>query len=100
MAPVVTGLSHLTNPLVTPEQLATSSSQLDGVPLDLEVSLHYAGARLTQVAGILLRLPQDIIAQAIVIFTRFWVGEGGSLLEFGVKVSATKPRYSYPKQID
>ncbi|KAI9660115.1 MAG: hypothetical protein M1821_001467 [Bathelium mastoideum] len=85
MAPVITWLSHLANPLASPEQLATSTSQLDGVPQDLEVSLRYAGARLTQLAGILLRLPQDIIAQAIVVFSRFWVGEGGSLLEFGIK---------------
>ncbi|KAF2233883.1 cyclin domain protein [Viridothelium virens] len=85
MAPIITGLSHLANPLATPEQLATSPSQLDGVPSDLEVSLRYAGARLTQIAGILLRLPQDIVAQAVVIFTRFWVGESGSLLEFGIK---------------
>ncbi|KAL9092585.1 MAG: hypothetical protein Q9165_004389 [Trypethelium subeluteriae] len=85
MAPIITGLSHLANPLATPDQLATSASQLDGIPSDLEVSLRYAGARLTQIAGILLRLPQDIIAQAVVIFSRFWVGEGGSLLEFGIK---------------
>ena len=88
MAPVITWLSHLSNPLATPEQLITSISQLDGLPQDLEVSLRYAGARLTQLAGILLRLPQDIIAQAILVFSRFWVGEAGSLLEFGIKVCA------------
>ncbi|KAF1983639.1 cyclin domain protein [Aulographum hederae CBS 113979] len=75
-------LSILTNPLATVEQLTSSSSQFDGVPADLETSIIHAGARLTQAAGILLQLPQDIIAQAIVLFTRFWIGsEGGSLLE-------------------
>ena len=80
-------LVHLSNPLVTPDQISTSSSQLDGVTGELETSVRYAGAQLTQAAGVLLRLPQEIIAQAIVIFARFWVGsEGGSLREYGVKV--------------
>ncbi|KAI4162954.1 MAG: hypothetical protein LQ342_003465 [Letrouitia transgressa] len=71
----------IANPLVTIEQLSTSSSQLDGVPADLEASIRYAGAKLTQAAGIQLRLPQEVIAQAIVIFMRFYVGpEGGSFL--------------------
>ncbi|MCJ1278126.1 hypothetical protein MMC21_005941 [Puttea exsequens] len=73
-------LHSLSNPLATIEQLSTSSSQLDGVPANLESSLHYAGALLTQAAGILLRLPQENIAQAIVLFQRFYTGpEGGSL---------------------
>jgi hypothetical protein len=87
MAPAIQSLSHLANPLATAEQLASSGSQLDGVLPDLETSLIFGGARLTQVAGILLRLPQDIIAQAIVVFTRFWIGqEGGSLREYAVEV--------------
>jgi len=86
MAPMAP--SQLANPLASVEQLANSGSQLDGVPADLERSIIYAGCRLTQAAGVLLRLPQEIIAQAIVIFTRFWIGtEGGSLREFGAKVS-------------
>lgn len=86
--------SHLSNPLATPDQLASSGSQLDGIPPDLEDSIRFAGARLTQAAGILLRLPQDIIAQAIVIFARFFQGpEGGSLMEYGAKVH---PRGSSP----
>lgn len=81
------GLSHLTNPLATPVQLQSSSSQIDGVPADLEDSIRYEGVRLLQAAGVLLRLPQELIAEAIVTFTRFWVGfEGGSLVEYGAKV--------------
>lgn len=80
-------VSSLSNPLATVEQLSTSSSQLDGVPPELESSLRFAGAQLTQAAGILLRLPQDIIAQAIVIFHRFYVGsEGGSFRINALKV--------------
>ncbi|KAK3167597.1 hypothetical protein OEA41_010724 [Lepraria neglecta] len=86
MAPEPDQLSSLSNPLTTIEQLSTSSSQLDRVPADLESSLRFAGAQLTQAAGILLRLPQEIIAQAIVILYRFYVGsEGGSFRINAVK---------------
>ncbi len=79
--------SQLVNPLATAEQISSSGSQLDGIPADLENSIQFAGARLIQAAGILLRLPQEIIAQAIVIFKRFWIGsEGGSLAEYGAEV--------------
>lgn len=79
---------HVNNVLATVQHLQVSGSQLDGVSKDLEVSIIFAGAWLTQCAGILLRLPQNIIAQAIILFTRFWIGpEGGSLAEFGAKVS-------------
>lgn len=93
MAPHATpGLKHLSNALATPEQLSNSSSSLDGVVPDLETSIRYAGAHLTQAAGILLRLSQDIIAQAIVTFTRFWVGaEGGSVRIHSVKVCDHRP---------
>lgn len=81
--------SPLANPLATIAQLETSGSQLDQIPSDLEDSVRYAGARLTQAAGALLRLPQEVIAQAIIVFMRFWVGtEGGSLAEFGAGVSS------------
>lgn len=70
----------LTNPLATNEQLQISSSQLDGVSPELENSVRFAACRLIQAAGVLLGLSQDITAQAIVIFTRFWIGaDGGSL---------------------
>lgn len=80
-------LHTLLNPLAAVAQLSSSSSQLDGVPAALERSLRFAGARLTQAAGILLRLPQEIIARAIVVFYRFYVGaEGGSFRINAVKV--------------
>lgn len=82
--------SPLVNSLATVAQLETSGSQLDGIPPDLEDSARYAGARLTQAAGSLLRLPQEVIAQAIIVFMRFWIGvEGGSLVEFGAGVSSS-----------
>jgi hypothetical protein len=70
MAPTNPGLKHLSNALATPDQLSNSSSSIDGVPADLETSIRCAGAQLTQTAGILLHLSQDIIAQSIVLFTR------------------------------
>lgn len=77
-------LLSLSHPLATPEQL---SSSLDGIPPTLESSVRFAGARLTQAAGILLRLPQETIAQAIVTFLRFYAGsEGGSFRVTAAKV--------------
>lgn len=79
--------SHLNNPLATSLQLETSSSQLDGVARGIEDSMRYQTARLTQTAGVLLRLPQEIIAQSIVVLQRFLVGpDGGSMLEHDAKV--------------
>jgi len=79
--------SKFANPLASEYQLLNSGSQLDGIPPDLERSIRFAGARLTQAAGILLRLPQEVIAQAIIIFTRFWIGpEGGSFVQYDAKV--------------
>ena len=80
-------LSHLANPLAASTQLETSASQLDGVPGDLEDSIRFETARLLQAAGILLHLPQELIAQSIIIVYRFWAGaDGGSLLEHDSKV--------------
>lgn len=82
-----TATSFLVNPLASVAQLEASGSQLDGIPVDLERSIRFAAAKLTQAAGVLLRLPQDVIAQAIVVLTRFWLGpEGGSLREYGASV--------------
>ena len=75
------------NPQATIEQLQHSASELDGVPPDLERSLRYQAARLTQAAGILLRIPQTTIAEAIVILTRFYTGpEGGSFALNSIRV--------------
>ena len=80
-------LTSLSNPIVTIDQLSSSSSQLDGLSIEFENSIRFAGVQLTQAAGLLLRLPQEIIAQAIVIFTRFYTGpEGGSFLMNSAKV--------------
>ncbi|KAM3420978.1 hypothetical protein BST61_g1406 [Cercospora zeina] len=96
MAPMssIGGLSHLLNPLATSVQLETSASQLDGVPRDLEDSVRYETARLVQAAGVLLHLPQEIIAQCLVILQRYWTGpDGGSLLEHDSKIVGAAALY-------
>lgn len=72
-------LAPLLNLLATPEQLGPSSSTLDRVPADLELSVRFAATRFIQAAAVLLHLPQDTAAQAAVCFLRYWLGpDGGS----------------------
>ncbi|KAK4993589.1 hypothetical protein LTR50_000199 [Elasticomyces elasticus] len=98
MGPIIAQPSHLGNSLATVEQLATSASQLDGVPADLEDSIRFQTQKMMQTAGVLLRLPQALIAQAIIILTRYWTGsEGYSLLEGDAKDAATAALYLVAK---
>lgn len=84
-------LSQLINPLVTPQQLLRSASQLHGMSRQLEEAVRYRASSAIQAVGILLRLPQQMIAQAIVIYLRFWLGtDGGSLLRYNAQVSEAK----------
>ncbi|KAI7528891.1 cyclin [Hortaea werneckii] len=74
--------SQLANPLATVAKLEGTASQFQGIPQEIEHFARFDAARLTQAAGILLRLPQEIVAQSIIILQRFYVGaDGGSLLE-------------------
>ena len=82
--------SQLANPLATVAKLETTASQLQGIPQDIEHFARFDAARLTQAAGILLRLPQEIIAQSIIVLQRFYVGaDGGSWLEQDLLVCST-----------
>lgn len=58
-------LASLSNPLITIDQLSSSSSQLDGLSSELEASVRLAGVQLTQAAGILLRLPQGSLSKPL-----------------------------------
>jgi hypothetical protein len=64
-------MSHLTNPLVAPEQLIKHLRN-HPIPQELREGILYYSGRLTQAAGVLLRLPQSITAQANVLLFRFW----------------------------
>ncbi|KAI9883926.1 MAG: 40s ribosomal protein L44e [Watsoniomyces obsoletus] len=85
---------HLCNPLATIDQLSTSGSRLDGISKEEEDTARYRGAIMTQRAGILLRLPQDVIAKAIIISVRFYVGpEGGSLRDHPIDLISVASLY-------
>ncbi|KIW16695.1 hypothetical protein PV08_03883 [Exophiala spinifera] len=68
MAPV-SAIEQLANPLVTSKQLLNFKS----LENEEDQSLHFAQCQLTYAAGILLRLSQEVIAQAIVLLQRFLV---------------------------
>jgi hypothetical protein len=81
-------MSHLWNPLATAQQLEASNAD-NALPGELQDSIRYSTALLTQAAGILLRLPQDIAAQALVVLMKFWVVE--KLMQYEFSVSKTFP---------
>ncbi|KAH6671789.1 cyclin-like protein [Halenospora varia] len=74
-------MSHLSNPLATAEQLYLHVSS-SALPIELQDSIRFYTARLTQAAGILLQLPQDITAQANVLLYRYWLVDDLMLYEF------------------
>ncbi|KAI6247592.1 Cyclin-L1 [Erysiphe necator] len=65
-------MSQLSNPLVTVSQLFHGVNLNNQIPPELQESIRFYTARLTQAAGILLRLPQNITAQANVLLFRYW----------------------------
>lgn len=86
MAPI-TSLEHLTNPLVTAEQLYSLQDD-DRSGSENGQSLRYAQALLTQAAGVLLRLPQEVVATSLVLLQRFWVeghGQGHATADLKVQ---------------
>ena len=83
----MSGLAHLANPLVTSEQLHRLQDDVTGYWGNNAESLRYAQAQLIQAAGVLLRLPQEVIARAIVLLQRFWIiGSAGPDQAIDVKV--------------
>jgi hypothetical protein len=88
-------MSHLSNPLATADQLYQGDS-LHALPLEIQDSIRYYTARLTQAAGILLRLPQDITARANVLLFRYWTVDDLMQNEFSVRLSLQPPlSFSY-----
>ncbi|KAH7386555.1 cyclin-like protein, partial [Cadophora sp. MPI-SDFR-AT-0126] len=80
-------MSHLINPLATTAQLISNPSS--HLPTEIQDSIRFYTARLTQAAGILLRLPQDITAQANVLLFRYWLVDGMMEWEFSDVSAAT-----------
>lgn len=83
-------MAHLINPLATSAQLYQINTP-NSLPIELQDSIRFYTARLTQAAGILLRLPQDITAQANVLLFRYWLVDGLLEHEFSVQNSRIIP---------
>ncbi len=64
---------HLSNPLVTADQLYRRS--FGSLPAELQDTIFFKSQCLTQAAGRLLELPQSVTAQANVILARYWLVE-------------------------
>ncbi|KAI1809465.1 cyclin [Poronia punctata] len=82
-------MSHLTNPLATVDQLYRRTSTFSALPSDLQDAIFFSTQRLTQAAGLLLRLPQSVTAQANVILARYWLDESLLAHEFSDISAAT-----------
>lgn len=78
-------MSHLSNPLATADQLY-SKVTYNSLPTELQDSIRFYTARLSQAAGILLRLPQDITAQANVLLYRYWLVDDLMRYDFSVRL--------------
>lgn len=76
-------MSHLFNPLATAQQLYQNTSS-NRLPVELQDSIRFYTARLTQAAGILLGLSQDITAQANVLLFRYWLVDDLMQYEYSV----------------
>ncbi|XP_027934120.1 cyclin-L1-1-like isoform X2 [Vigna unguiculata] len=68
---------------LTDEQLANSPSRKDGIDEATETTLRIYGCDLVQESGILLRLPQAVMATGQVLFHRFYCKK--SFARFNVK---------------
>uniref|UniRef100_L7J533 Cyclin domain-containing protein n=1 Tax=Pyricularia oryzae (strain P131) TaxID=1143193 RepID=L7J533_PYRO1 len=74
-------MAHLTNSLVTPEQLH-QRARFSSLPTDLQDTIFYTTQCLTQAAGLLLQLPQSTTAQANVLLARYWLVDSEMQHEF------------------
>ena len=76
-------MSHMINPLATPEQLYQRRS-FSALPTELQDAIFFSTQCLTQAAGLLLQLPQSVTAQANVLLARYWLVEPMMFHEFSV----------------
>ncbi|KAK4033770.1 cyclin-like protein [Parachaetomium inaequale] len=75
-------MSHMANPLATPDQLFQRRS-FGSLPIEFQDTVFFATQCLTQAAGLLLQLPQSVTAQANVLLARYWLVESMMSHEFG-----------------
>lgn len=81
-------MAHMANPLATVDQLYRRNS-LSSLPTELQDAIFFATQCLTQAAGVLLRLPQSVTAQANVLLGRYWLVESPLVNEFSDVSAAT-----------
>ncbi|KAJ1931929.1 hypothetical protein FBU59_006544, partial [Linderina macrospora] len=62
----------LKNPLLTPSQILRSPSQERGMSQELESDMRAYGCHLIESSGIVLRVPQVVMASAQILFQRFY----------------------------
>ena len=74
----------LDNFYVSKEDLASSPSRADGISAEVETAQRVYGCELIQQAGILLKLPQAVMATGQVLLQRFYCKV--SLVAHDVKV--------------
>ncbi|KAI0014323.1 cyclin-like protein [Xylariaceae sp. FL0662B] len=74
-------MAHMTNPLATVDQLYQRTS-FSALPSDLQDIIFFTTQCLTQAAGLLLRQPQSVTAQANVVLARYWLVESPLSHEF------------------
>jgi hypothetical protein len=77
-------MKHMANPLATVDQLY-QRKRLDTLPQELQDVILFTCQCITQAAGVLLRLPQAVTAQANVILARYWLAEEPLAHEFSVR---------------
>ncbi|KAI8956287.1 cyclin [Xylaria longipes] len=75
-------MAHMTNSLATVDQLYQRMSSFSALPSDLQDAIFFATQSLTQAAGLLLRLPQSVTAQASVVLARYWLEDSLLANEF------------------
>ncbi|KAI0447118.1 cyclin [Xylaria telfairii] len=75
-------MAHMTNSLATVDQLYRRTASFSSLPSDLQDAIFFATQSLTQAAGLLLRLPQSVTAQASVVLARYWLEDSLLANEF------------------
>jgi hypothetical protein len=69
----MTRLDNLSNALVSSEQLSRLQDGQSPYWTEDAQSIRFVQGELTQAAGVLLRLPQEVAANALVVLQRFWI---------------------------
>jgi hypothetical protein len=89
----------MTNPIAEPGHLHIRNSRTSE-PSDVLDIIYYHTQCLTQVAGMLLELPQSVTAQANVLLGRFWLSVSPMAHEFRVSLHPDTSRRGWLADMD